>query len=134
MSNKVTDKLSDVGHSVAEGAKSVGHKIAEGAKDAAGWVKEKTGMGESSGSCGMSGHKVTERMDVIASCGTKVGVVDHADGKTIKLTRKDSSDGQHHFIPMDWVDHVDTHVHLKKNSMEAQAGWKSDAGSCGCGS
>jgi Uncharacterized protein conserved in bacteria (DUF2171) len=33
-------------------------------------------------------------MDVIASCGKKVGVVDHVGGGAIKLTKKDSPDGQ----------------------------------------
>jgi hypothetical protein len=69
-------------------------------------------------------------MDVIASCGTKVGVVDHIEGGAIKLTKNDSPDGQHHFIPTGWVDHVDNHVHLKKNSKETEQGWKGDARSC----
>jgi hypothetical protein len=76
---------------------------------------------------------VREHMDVIASCGTKIGVVDHVEGNAIKLTRKDSRDGQHHFLPMSMVDHVDSHVHLNKNSEEACNAWKSDAASCGCG-
>jgi len=138
MSSKIADKVSDAGHAVAEGAKTVGHKIAEGASQAAEWVKEKTGMGSSS--CGSVGSKgscstadIKERMDVIASCGKKVGVVDHVEGMSIKLTRNDSADGMHHFIPTDWVDHVDSHVHLKKNSVETESGWKSDSASCGCG-
>lgn len=77
---------------------------------------------------------IRERMDVIASCGKKVGVVDHVEGDTLKLTRKDSPDDQHHFIPAGWVDHVDSHVHLKKNSEETEKNWKPDAASCGCGS
>lgn len=85
------------------------------------------------GSCGTgAGCEIKERMDVIASCGKKIGVVDHLEGETIKLTKKDSSDGQHHFIPKDWVERVDSHVHLKKNSVEAEKGWKADAASCGC--
>jgi hypothetical protein len=81
-----------------------------------------------------SASDIRERMDVIASCGKKVGVVDHVEGGAIKLTRHDSPDGQHHFIPTGWVDHVDAHVHLKKNSMETEQGWKSDAAGCaGCG-
>lgn len=75
---------------------------------------------------------VRERMDVIAACGTKVGVVDHIENGAIKLTKTDSPDGQHHFIPMDWVQTVDDHVHLRKNSMETTTGWKADAASCGC--
>ncbi len=69
----------------------------------------------------------------IASCGTKVGVVDRVEGGAIKLTKNDSPDGQHHFVPTGWVDRVDNHVHLKMNSKEAELGWKSDAASCGCG-
>ena len=120
--SSIKDKVVDAGKSVADTAKNVGHKIAEGAEHAADWVKDKVGMGAAAG--------VKERMDVIASCGKKVGVVDHIEGGAIKLTRNDSPDGQHHFIPMGWVDHVDTHVHLKKNSMETEMGWKSDAASC----
>ena len=70
--------------------------------------------------------------DVIASCGKKIGVVDRVEGNAIKLTKKDSPDGQHHFIPTGWVEHVDSHVHLTKNSMETEQGWKSDAMSCSC--
>lgn len=130
----VKDKVMDAGQSVADAAKNVGHRIAEGAEQATGWVKDKTGMGQSCGTdVGVAGIK--ERMDVIASCGTKVGVVDHIEGGSLKLTQKDSADGMHHFIPTGWVDHVDNHVHLKKNSMEAINGWKSDAASCSaCGS
>ena len=75
---------------------------------------------------------IQERMDVIASCGKKIGVVDHIEGGAIKLTRKDSPDGQHHFIPMSWVNKVDAHVHLKDNSVECEKNWKSDAAACGC--
>ena len=90
-------------------------------------------MGQSCGSPG-GVSDIKERMDVIASCGKKVGVVDHVEGGAIKLTKNDSPDGQHHFIPSGWVDHVDTHVHLKKNSEETEREWKSDAIGCGsCG-
>jgi hypothetical protein len=124
MSN-IKDKVADAGHAVVATAKDVGHKIAEGAEKAVDFVKEKAGLGRGVGA-------VKERMDVIASCGKKVGVVDHVEGQTLKLTKNDSPDGQHHFIPAGWIDHVDTHVHLKKNSVEAEQGWKSDAASCGC--
>lgn len=50
---------------------------------------------------------VQEDMKVIANDGaTVVGVVDRIDGEFIKLTRKDSSDGKHHFLPMDCVETV----------------------------
>lgn len=117
----IKDKVADAGKAVADAAKNVGHKIADGAEQAADWVKEKVG-GPAAG--------VKERMDVVASCGTKVGVVDHVEGQSIKLTRSDSPDGQHHFIPLGWVESVDDKVHLKKNSVETQQGWKADAKSC----
>ena len=125
----VKEKIMDAGQAVASTAKNVGHKIAEGTEQATDWVKEKTGLAVDRGVAG-----VKERMDVIASCGHKIGVVDHVEGMSIKLTKKDSNDGQHHFIPLEWVERVDSHVHLKKNSVEATQQWKSDAASCGCGS
>ncbi len=125
MANNIKDRVADAGQAVADTAKNVGHKIAEGAEQAADWVKEKAGIGAAA--------NIKDRMDVIACCGKKVGVVDHVEGNAIKLTRNDSPDGQHHFIPVDWVEKVDGQVHLKKNSVETEQGWKSDAASCGCG-
>lgn len=87
-------------------------------------------MAESAAKTATSG--IQEHMDVIACCGTKMGVVDRVEGNAIKLTKKDSPDNQHHFIPTDWVEEVDSQVHLKKNSKETEQEWKSDAASCGC--
>lgn len=42
--------------------------------------------------------KIQEHMEVIGADGVHVGTVDRVDGKRIKLTKKDSGDGQHHFI------------------------------------
>ena len=68
--------------------------------------------------------RIAEHMDVIASDGAKIGVVDHLDGPDrIKLAKNASPDGQHHYVPLTWVDHVDTHVHLNKTAMDAKAGW-----------
>lgn len=131
MSN-TKEKVANAGHAIGEAAKNVVHKIAEGAEKAAEFVKEKTGTCTAEGSnLGVAGIK--EHMDVIASCGKKVGVVDHLEGGAIKLTKKDSPDGLHHFVPVGWIERVDRHVHLKKNSMETEQFWKSDAASCGCG-
>jgi len=138
MAESIKDKARDAGHTISETAKNVGHKIAEGVEQATEWVKEKTGMGtEKMGSCGStkSTSEITPHMAVIASCGTQIGVVDHLDGKSIKLTKNDAkAGGQHHWLPIDWVSKVDTHVHIKKNSEEAMREWKSDAAACGsCG-
>ena len=64
--------------------------------------------------------QIRERMEVVGSDGEHVGTVDHLDGDSrIKLTRDDSADGKHHFIPTDWVDHVDRTVHLDRPADEA---------------
>jgi len=132
MAGTIKEKAVDAGHAVADAAKNVGHKIAEGAGKAVDFVKEKTGMcGPAEGTdAGIAGIK--EHMDVIASCGKKVGVVDHVGGGAIKLTKKDSPDAQHHFIPVGWVERVDSHVHLNKNSMETEQNWKGAAAECVC--
>ncbi|MCI0703303.1 MAG: DUF2171 domain-containing protein [Planctomycetia bacterium] len=115
--------------------KETGNRIAENVGHAADWVKDKTGLGpgRAEGSdAGIEG--IRQHMEVICSCGTKLGVVDRVEGGAIKLTKGDSPDGQHHFIPMSWVGNVDRHVHLNKNSEEAMREWKSDAQSCvSCG-
>jgi uncharacterized protein (TIGR02271 family) len=68
--------------------------------------------------------QIAEHMDVIASDGVKIGTVDHLDGPDkIKLAKNTSPDGQHHYIPLTWVDHVDAHVHLTQASAEVRAGW-----------
>lgn len=132
MAKTISEKMSEVGNSVSDAAKSVGGKIAEGAEKAVEFVKEKTGMGTIEGDdVGVGG--IREHMNVIASCGKKVGVVDGVEVNSIKLTRKDSPDDQHHFIPLSWISHVDSHVHLNRNSKEATEGWKSSPASCGCG-
>lgn len=126
MSN-VKDKLKDAGHAVAEAAKAVGQEVAKGTEKAVDFVKDKTGIGEAKDR-GIAA--ITEHMPVYASCGTKVGAVDKVEDGKIKLTAKDSKDGQHHYLPISMVDRVDTHVHLNKNSVECEAAMT--GGNCGC--
>jgi hypothetical protein len=54
--------------------------------------------------------QIKEHMDVISSDQKTVGKVDHLEGTDkIKLTKQSSPDGQHHhFIPVSWVDHVES--------------------------
>jgi hypothetical protein len=111
--SSIKDKVGDAAHAVADAASR-----------AADFVKEKAGMG--------GGDGIRPHMAVISSCGCTVGKVDHVEGSAIKLTRNDSPDGQHHFIPRSWVARVDEHVHLSKNATETKQGWKADAASCGC--
>lgn len=72
---------------------------------------------------------INEHMEVIGSDGAHVGTVDCTkDEDKIVLTKGDpKSGGQHHVIPISWVDHIDTHVHLNKSSKDAFARWQAAA-------
>ena len=85
----------------------------------------KTGasLAESTGAVG-SPADIKEHMEVYASCGTKVGKVDHVEGDSIKLTKNDSPDGQHRRIPLSWVAKVHDHIHLSKDHKEVQRQWQ----------
>lgn len=143
MAETFKDKLEDAGHKIAETATKVSHKVGEKVEQAADLVKEKghevghrveelvqkvehkTGVGlpGSTGATGIAAN-IREHMDVFASCGTKVGKVDHVMGDKIKLTKNDSPDGQHHMIPTSWVVKVDDHVHLNKDHKQVQSQWQ----------
>ncbi|CAK7259609.1 DUF2171 domain-containing protein [Shinella yambaruensis] len=72
----------------------------------------------------VAASEIREHMEVRAADGRHVGTVDHMEGDSrIKLTKSDSKDGQHHLIPLDWVDHVDAHVHLNKDAQEVERQW-----------
>lgn len=68
--------------------------------------------------------QIREHMEVKAADGRHVGTVDHMEGESrIKLTKTDSEDGRHHLIPLDWVDHVNSHVHLNKDADAVRREW-----------
>jgi hypothetical protein len=148
MAEGMKEKAEKAGHKIAELATKVGHKIAEGAEKAADWAKEKmhaTGNRVKQAAqktkhpaeecCGTmkSCTDIRERMDVIASCGKLVGTVDRVEGDSIKLTKKDSPDGQHRLIPKSWIARVDEHVHLNKNSDEVAGAFRADDVGCCAG-
>ncbi|WP_458096307.1 DUF2171 domain-containing protein [Roseomonas sp. WA12] len=51
--------------------------------------------------------QIKEHAEVIGADGTHVGTVDHVQGDRIKLTKKDSNDERHHFIPGSLVAEVE---------------------------
>ena len=133
MAKSMSEKMSQVSSNVTHAVKGAGNSIAKGTEAAVDYVMDKTGIETEGGKdFGIAGIK--DHMEVIASCGKKIGVVDDVEANAIKLTRKDSPDEQHHFIPVSWVARVDGQVHLNKNSKEAVAEWKPDSISCGCDS
>lgn len=68
-------------------------------------------------------NDITKHADVIASCGTKVGQVDHLEGSDkIKLTKH--GDGHHHLIPVSWVKEIKgNEIILRKDSEEVKSDW-----------
>ena len=75
----------------------------------------------------MDTSRIKEKMEVYGSDDILVGVVDHMEGDDmIKLTKADSADGQHHFVDVEDIDHVDTHVHLSRPADEIMADWDGD--------
>jgi hypothetical protein len=136
MAGSIKDKAAEAGHKIADTAKTVGHKIAEGTEKAADWVKEKAHKASGKEDCdtakmacasAKTTDDICEHMEVLASCGMHVGVVDHIEGSSVKLTKSDpTAAGQHHFIPLEWVARVDRHVHLNKNSEEVFRDWKTE--------
>ena len=55
--------------------------------------------------------------------GKHVGTVDHLDGEAyVKLTKDDSADGQHRWIPTNWVEKTDDKAnYLNKTQEEFKA-------------
>ncbi len=61
--------------------------------------------------------QIHEHANVIGADGVYVGTVDKVDGNRIKLTKKDSGDGAHHFISLGLVAEVeDGTVRLSANA------------------
>ena len=139
MAESFKDKLEHAGQKIANKASEVGHRVGEKVEEVADWAKEKSHqaghrideasqkagakLSESTGTVG-SVADIKEHQEVYASCGHKVGTVDHVQGDHIKLTRNDSPDGQHHLIPTSWVAKVHDHIHLNKNHEEVQSQWQ----------
>ena len=71
-------------------------------------------------------QQIREHMEVIGADDVHVGVVDRVEPSNgIKLTRSDPlAEGEHRYVPLDWVERVDAQVHLNKDSSELIALWK----------
>jgi hypothetical protein len=57
------------------------------------------GGGQQGGGQQFAGQ-IAKHQEVVDSNGRHVGTIDHVDGDRIKLTRKDSPDGEHHYIAL----------------------------------
>lgn len=58
--------------------------------------------------------RIKEHMEVTDIDGQHVGTVDEVEGGNIKLTKSDSADQMHHFVPVDDIDRIeDNRIYLK---------------------
>ena len=68
---------------------------------------------------------IQEHMEVVAADGQHIGTVDRVEGNRIKLTKNDPvARGQHHAIPLEWVESVDDKVYLTKSSQDVMRTWE----------
>ncbi len=64
----------------------------------------------------MDKSQIREHMKVVGSDGRPIGSVDKVEGDKIKLSKRDSADGQHHFIDLaDVADIKNDEIRLSKN-------------------
>lgn len=58
--------------------------------------------------------RIKEHMEVADANGKHVGTVDDVHDERIKLTRSDSNDDMHHFLPLEAVEKIDDNrIYLK---------------------
>lgn len=86
-----------------------------------------TGLG---GTGGVDLTAIREAMEVVGSDGGHVGEIDHFnDDGRLKLKKRDSEalDGQHHYVPLEWVAGIDSNanrVMLSLSKDEATSRWE----------
>jgi hypothetical protein len=62
--------------------------------------------------------RIHEHMEVTDAQGQHVGTVDEVHDDQIKLTRSDSNDGRHHFVPLDQIEKIeDNRIYLKQGAL-----------------
>jgi hypothetical protein len=70
--------------------------------------------------------QIQPHMPVVCSNNGQFATVDHVDkGHSIKLTK--DKQGEHHWIPMDWVTRVDQQVHVDRPGQQAIREWMTKA-------
>ena len=61
--------------------------------------------------------RIKEHMEIADASGQHIATVDEVEDDRIKLTRTDSDDNMHHFLPLDAVDRIDDNrIYLKEGT------------------
>jgi hypothetical protein len=67
---------------------------------------------------------VREGMEVVGSCGGRVGFVDGVEMASIKLTTdSEGARGEHRYVPTEWVAWVRRHVQLSRSCGDVREEW-----------
>jgi hypothetical protein len=73
----------------------------------------------------ISPAKIQKHMDVVSSKSEPLGMVDHVAGTDLKLAR--DVVGQHHFVPLTWIDYIDEKIHLKRPAKDVERLWAGES-------
>lgn len=65
--------------------------------------------------------QIQKHMSVVSAHNEPLGIVDHVLGSTLKLAR--DVVGQHHYVPLTWIDHIDDAVHLTRSAADVERMW-----------
>ncbi|AKH43859.1 hypothetical protein FHS61_002734 [Altererythrobacter atlanticus] len=61
--------------------------------------------------------RIKEHMEIADASGQHVGTVDDVEDERIKLTRTDSNDHMHHYLPLEAVEKIaDNRIYLKQGT------------------
>lgn len=70
----------------------------------------------------INSSQIKPNLPVVGSDDVQCAIVDHMEDKeTIRLNKDEK--GEHHFIPLSWVDSVDDKVHLSRTGDEVKRQW-----------
>jgi hypothetical protein len=99
------DGVSDASNQNNDHTSAIGQNQNAGANQGSGQPQQfqnTTGQQGGSGQQGDSrfADQLQKHQEVVDANGRHVGTVDHVDGDRVKLTRKDSPDGEHHYIAL----------------------------------
>ena len=72
-------------------------------------------------------NQIKPGMDVVCSCGQRIGTVDGVIDERIKLDANEGSGGDNRFVPVEWVERIDRSVYLNKNSEEVMSEWTEES-------
>jgi hypothetical protein len=68
--------------------------------------------------------EVREGMEVVGSCGGRVGVVDGLEGASLRLSAvSEGARGEARYVPLEWVAWVRGHVRLSRPCGDVREEW-----------